>query len=119
MRRSICRGRPGWWPASCASCSRVRGPAPPITWLALAWLGLLGSCTAYLLYFYLIETWGPTRATLVTYVFPVVGVLLGVVFLNEVADWRLVLGSALVVGGIGLVNVRVRRRATVASAAVD
>jgi len=97
----------------------VQFPALPITWLALAWLGLLGSCTAYLLYFYLIETWGPTRATLVTYVFPVVGVLLGVVFLNEVADWRLVLGSALVVGGIGLVNVRVRRRQTVASAAVD
>ena len=97
----------------------VQFPALPITWLALAWLGLLGSCTAYLLYFYLIETWGPTRATLVTYVFPVVGVLLGVVFLNEVADWRLVLGSALVVGGIGMVNVRVRRRQTVASAAVD
>ena len=87
-------------------------PTLPLTWLALAWLGLLGSCLAYLLYFYLINTWGATRAALVTYVFPVIGVILGVVFLNEVADWRLVAGSLLVVGGIAVVNFRPRLKAT-------
>ncbi len=84
----------------------VSFPQLPITWVALIWLGLLGSCVAYLLYFHLIRQWGPTRATLVTYVFPVVGLLLGIVFLNEQADWRLLVGSALIVAGIGVVNWR-------------
>ncbi|HXF83369.1 MAG TPA: DMT family transporter [bacterium] len=79
-------------------------PQAPVTWLALAWLGLLGSCVAYLLYFYLINAWGPTRASLVTYIFPVVGIALGVVFLNEALDWRLAAGAALIVGGIAVVN---------------
>jgi len=93
-------------------------PTLPITWFALAWLGLLGSCLAYLLFFYLINAWGPTRASLVTYVFPVIGLLLGIVFLGEIADWRLMIGSLLVVAGIVVVNLKVRfRPAPVATAA--
>ncbi len=85
-------------------------PTVPITWVALVWLGLLGSCLAYLLYFYLINAWGPTRATLVTYVFPVVGLFLGILLLGEVADWHLIVGSLLVVSGIAIVNLKVRVR---------
>jgi len=93
-------------------------PSLPITWFALAWLGLLGSCLAYMLFFYLINAWGPTRASLVTYVFPVVGLLLGIIFLGESADWRLMIGSLLVVAGIVVVNLKVRLRpAPVATAA--
>jgi len=79
-------------------------PHRGLTWFALAWLGLLGSCAAYLLYFYLINALGATRASLVTYVFPVIGLLLGILFLHEAADWRLVAGSALIVAGIVVVN---------------
>ncbi len=81
-------------------------PTLPITWLAAAWLGLLGSCLAYLLYFYLINVWGATRASLVTYIFPVIGLLLGILLLNEEADWHLVAGTLLIVAGIGLVNMK-------------
>ncbi|MBI3962183.1 MAG: DMT family transporter [Deinococcus sp.] len=81
-------------------------PTLPITWLAVAWLGLLGSCLAYLLYFYLLNAWGATRASLVIYVLPIVGLLLGITFLDEVPDWRLVAGSLLVVAGIAVVNLR-------------
>ena len=91
--------------------SPVRFPVLPITWVALFWLGLLGSCVAYLLYFHLIRQWGPTRSTMVTYVFPVVGLLLGILFLDEHADWRFMAGSALIVAGIGVVNWRPRRAA--------
>jgi drug/metabolite transporter (DMT)-like permease len=94
-------------------------PSLPITWVALVWLGLLGSCVAYLLYFFLINNWGPTRTSLVTYVFPVVGVILGVTFLDEVADLRLILGTLLVVAGIALVNLRLRRQPAVQPAAMD
>ena len=82
----------------------VRLPHLPITWLALAWLGVLGSCVAYLLYYYLIHAWGATRATVVTYVFPVLGLVLGVAFLGEPLNARLVAGTLLVVSGIVVAN---------------
>jgi drug/metabolite transporter (DMT)-like permease len=72
--------------------------------VALIWLGLIGSCLAYLFYFYLLHSIGPTRMTMVTYVFPVVGITLGVLFLNEVLDWHLVLGTVLILGSLVIVN---------------
>jgi drug/metabolite transporter (DMT)-like permease len=79
-------------------------PATPLAWIAVIWLGILGLCVAYLLYFYLNNVWGPTRASLVTYVFPVIGVVLGIVFLSEPLTWNMIAGSILVVGGIAVVN---------------
>jgi len=79
-------------------------PKLPITWAAILWLGLLGTALAFLLYFYLLNTVGPTRTTLVTYVFPLVGVVLGVVLLKETLNWQLILGGSLVVSSIIVVN---------------
>ncbi|MDD5467683.1 MAG: DMT family transporter [Anaerolineales bacterium] len=81
-------------------------PSLPLTWLALAWLGVIGVALAYLLYFYLLHNVGPTRTILVTYAFPLIGVLLGVLFLGEALDWRLALGGGLVVASIVVVNRR-------------
>lgn len=98
----------------------VHIPHRLISWVAVVWLGVLGSCLAYLLFFYLINAWGPTRATLVAYVFPVVGLVLGVLLLGEAVDWHLVVGSLLVVAGIAIVNLRLGVRAPSAvSAAAD
>ena len=98
----------------------LRLPTLPITWLAVAWLGLLGSCLAYLLYFYLLNAWGATRASLVIYVLPIIGLLLGIIFLDEVLDWRLAAGSLLVVAGITVVSLRPRfKPAAAAIAAAD
>ena len=41
------------------------------------WLGLLGSGVAYLFVFRLFAHWGATRTTLVAYLLPVVGIVLG------------------------------------------
>lgn len=84
-------------------------PSAELTWLALLWLGLLGSCVAYMLYFSLLKRVGPTRTTLVTYLIALFGVLLGVVFLNEPLDARLAGGGALVIAGIAVVNWRPSR----------
>jgi drug/metabolite transporter (DMT)-like permease len=81
-------------------------PTQPGTIVGLLWLGLLGSFFAYILYFFLISNLGATVATMVTYVFPVVAVTLGVVFLDEVLDARLLLGTGLVVLGIAIVSLR-------------
>lgn len=99
---AVCMADAMLWLAVPAAARPLRLPHLPVTWLALAWLGLLGSCIAYLLYYYLIQAWGATRATAVTYVFPVVGVVLGVGFLGEPLSPRLVGGTLLVVSGIAI-----------------
>ncbi len=79
-------------------------PNLPLTWIAMLWLGFLGTGVAYLLFFYLLHSVGPTRTTLVTYVFPIIGVILGVIFLGETMDWHLFVGGGLVVGSIIIAN---------------
>lgn len=76
---------------------------------ALLWLGLFGSCIAYILYFYVLQEWGATRTTLVTYVVPIVGVAAGVLFLREQLDWRMFVGGLLILSGVGAVNWRPAR----------
>ncbi|MCL5428724.1 MAG: DMT family transporter, partial [Chloroflexi bacterium] len=68
------------------------------------WLGLIGSCIAYLLYYYLLHSVGPTRISMVTYMFPVVGVALGVLLLNERLDFSLIAGAVLVLASLLIVN---------------
>jgi len=81
-------------------------PTEPDTILAVVWLGLLGSFVAYLCFFFLIEHLGATVASMVTYIFPVVGVALGVLLLQERMDTRLIVGTALVLVGIVVVTLR-------------
>ncbi len=75
---------------------------------SIACLGLLGTCLAHILYFYVMQIWGATRTTLVTYLIPALGVVLGAVVLYEPIGWRLLVGLVLIVGGIALVNRRSR-----------
>ncbi len=79
-------------------------PALPITWIAALWLGVLGSGIAIIINYYLIHEIGPTRATLVTYIFPPGGVLLGVIFLHEQLTWQLAVGASLVIFSLVVVN---------------
>jgi drug/metabolite transporter (DMT)-like permease len=79
-------------------------PQLPMTWIALLWLGVLGSGLALILNYYLIHEIGPTRATMVTYVFPLGGVILGVLFLNEHPSWQLLVGALLIISSLAVVN---------------
>jgi drug/metabolite transporter (DMT)-like permease len=79
--------------------------------LAVIWLGLLGSGAAYLVFFRLLGRWGATRTSLVAYLLPVYGIVLGAIVLSEPVDARLIVGTALVIGGIALVNARWGSRA--------
>ncbi|NLF77168.1 MAG: DMT family transporter, partial [Chloroflexi bacterium] len=88
------------------------------TVLAVVTLGLLNTVVAYFLFYHLIDTWGATRTTLVTYVMPPVGVTLGALFLDEAIDWKIVAGAGLILGAIVLVNWR-RRPALAMPAATD
>lgn len=73
---------------------------------AVVWLGLLGSGAAYLIFFRLLGHWGATRTSLVAYLLPIWGIVLGALVLQEAIDARLIAGTALVIAGIALVNLR-------------
>ena len=79
-------------------------PSLPITWIAILWLGILGSGLAVIMLWYLIHEIGPTRTSLVTYLFPVGGLILGVIFLNEHLSWQLLAGSVLIIFSLVVVN---------------
>lgn len=82
----------------------VTVPRLGITWVALLFLGILGSGLAFILAYYLIHEIGPTRATMVTYLFPLGGVILGVTFLQEQLTWQLVIGAALIIASLVIAN---------------
>ena len=82
----------------------LKVPQLPITWIAVLWLGILGSGLALILWYYLLHEIGPTRTGMVTYIFPLGGVILGVIFLNEHLSWQLALGALLIILSIVVVN---------------
>lgn len=72
-------------------------------WMAVVSLALLSTAFAYILYFGLIATAGPTNASLVTLVVPVSAILLGATFLAERLETYELAGMALI--GLGLVTI--------------
>ncbi len=73
-----------------------------VTLISIVSLGTLGTAIAFILYFKLIAQAGASYASMVTYLVPVIGVLLGVLVLNEeVTVWMLV-GASLILFGIYL-----------------
>ena len=63
-------------------------------------LGVVGTGVAYVLNFRIIADLGATRASLVTYLIPIVAVAVGVVVLDEPFGWRIVAGGVLIIAGI-------------------
>ena len=79
-------------------------PSTFLTWTAVLWLGIFGSGLAFIMFYYLLHEIGPTRTSLVTYLFPIGGVILGVIFLDEHLSWQLLAGSLLIIASLAVVN---------------
>lgn len=80
---------------------------PLPSWQALASmlaLGVLGTALAFVVYYRLQAVAEPTYVSMVTYVIPVVGVILGVLVLGEQLTWHTVAGFALILVGVMTVN---------------
>ncbi|MGH8897330.1 MAG: DMT family transporter [Egibacteraceae bacterium] len=69
-------------------------------------LGTLGTGVAYILNYRLVQDEGATTASTVTYLLPVVAVVLGVAVLDEPATWSLLAGSAAVLLGVAVAEGR-------------
>jgi drug/metabolite transporter (DMT)-like permease len=91
-------------------------PADASAVLAVVWLGLLGSGSAYLVFFRLLHDWGATRTSLVAYLLPVYGIILGALVLSEPVDARLLIGTLLIIAGVAVVNSRIRARSRLGGA---
>ena len=77
--------------------------APRVLGAVLA-LGVLNTFVAYLIFYSLLAALGASRASMITYVIPAVGLVLGALFLGEAVDGRLIIGAAMILGSIGIVN---------------
>lgn len=66
------------------------------------YLAVFGSAVTFYLYFWLLERMEATRLSLVTYLSPVVAVLLGAVLFGERVTARIVLGGLLVIAGVAV-----------------
>lgn len=72
-------------------------------WSSVIALGIFGTGLGMIAFLWLIENIGSVRASLVTYVIPVVAVFLGWIVLDEHIGWNTVAGGALIVAGVASV----------------
>lgn len=77
--------------------------------ISMVVLGAFGTGFAYVWNNNIVAAWGAANAAAVTYLSPVVGVLLGVVLLGEPLTWNQPVGAALVVLGIMAAHGRLNR----------
>lgn len=67
--------------------------------LAVAYLGVVPTGLGYLLRYHMVLTVGQSYMSMASYIMPIVGVVLGVVFLSEPVTANLIIALALVLGG--------------------
>jgi len=106
----------------------VERPWETVTWSSDSVISTailtLSTVTAYLLYFQILGRAGAVNASLVAYVIPVIAVLLGVTLLDERLEPQQIVGMALILAAMALIDGRVvrwlaSRRATPADLPAD
>ncbi|MEM7346448.1 MAG: DMT family transporter [Chloroflexota bacterium] len=71
---------------------------------ALGYSALIGTFTAFLLFYYVARTYGATTTAMIGYVNPVAATLGGILILNERVTGGMVLGMGLIITGIVIIN---------------
>lgn len=82
---------------------QLRVPGLP-SFGAAMWLGVVATGFAYVVYYRLLEISSATFLSLVTFLLPPFGALIGVIFLGEELAWNALAGCALILGGAGFVR---------------
>lgn len=84
---------------------------------AIFYLAILGTVVAFLSYYKLLRSMPATQVSMITLIFPAVAVLLGWLVLGETLSENAVLGIALIIGGVALTLVKLKKESSLASAA--
>ena len=73
-------------------------------WTALFFLATFGTAFGFLYYYRIILYQGATAVSMVAYLLPILGTILGVVFLNETLDLSFFLAAACILLGVMVAN---------------
>jgi len=84
----------------------LRGPVTPKAIGAIAYLAAFGSLLAFSAYIYLAKAWPPAKMGTYAYLNPLVAVLLGSLILHEAFGPREILGMAIILAAVALVQLR-------------
>ncbi|MFM9008364.1 MAG: DMT family transporter [Bacteroidota bacterium] len=79
-------------------------PANPKSWMALAYLVLVGSVIGYSLFVYAIRHLPAQQVSIYAYVNPVIALLVGALWMHEPVTGRMLLAMAVIFTGVYLVN---------------
>lgn len=72
--------------------------------IALLWVGIITSGCSQVLVYFLIKKWGPSKFSTISYFAPLVSVVLGTMLLGEVLTLDVIVGGALILASIYIVN---------------
>jgi drug/metabolite transporter (DMT)-like permease len=84
----------------------LRGPVTHKALVAVAYLAVFGSVLAFSAYIYLAKAWPPAKMGTYAYLNPLVAVLLGSLILHEAFGPREILGMAIILAAVALVQLR-------------
>jgi drug/metabolite transporter (DMT)-like permease len=73
-------------------------------WGGVLGLGILGTLLAFLMYYRIIARQGATAVAMVSYLLPIIGTILGVVFLKEKVSIYFGIAGCLILSGVLIVN---------------
>ncbi|NLY64277.1 MAG: DMT family transporter [Alcaligenaceae bacterium] len=76
----------------------------PLVWISLAYQTLIISCTTYFVWIWLMRKYLTARLGVLSFMTPMFGVLLGILLLDEPLEPAFLLGSALTLSGLVIVN---------------
>ena len=92
------------WPVAALQIQPFSFPITPLGWFSVIFLGVFATGIASTIAYALINSAGATKASMVAYVFPVVGAILGVTIMNEPFTWNLFFGCVVIILGVIIVN---------------
>jgi len=81
---------------------RLALPPDAKSWMAVAYLSIVGSVIAFLIYFSLLKTWNATTVSFFAVFTPVIAIVLGALVLGERLSTWSVAGTALILAGVAM-----------------
>jgi len=78
--------------------------------VSVGYLSIFGTVIAFAIYFWLVHQIKLSILSAMAFVLPIIAIVAGWIFLNEVLTKAQLVGSALVIGGIFLTNVKIKKR---------
>lgn len=83
---------------------------PLQTWLSICYLVIMGSILAYVAFIYTMKHLEASIAALYAYINPIVAILIGSVIVNETITLKIIIGSAVTLIGVYIVNLSLRKQ---------